>query len=266
MAGLATGPRRFDPRFLLDTNPGRAALGRRRPPLGLLGLGMLAALGAALPAIYLVWVVVGEPAVAWETITDSRTVGLTLRTAGLTAAVTLTAVAIGVPLAWLTTRTDLPARRLWATVTSLPLVIPSYIGAYLIVSAIGPTGLARDVLGIDRLPSIYGFLGAWLALSLFTYPLVLLSVRASTRKYRNVLALAHELRILLNQEGIGILHNGVYQRVREWTDDTLLLQSLGIRENPPYDCTRTRSFPIALPGNEKERNGNGGSAGNASPL
>ncbi len=179
MAGLATGPRRFDPRFLLDTSAGRAVLGRRRPPIGLLGLGLIAALAAALPALYLVWVVVGEPAVAWETISDSRTVGLTLRTIALTATVTLTAIAVGLPLAWLTTRTDLPGRRLWATLTALPLVIPSYIGAYLIISAIGPAGLARDALGVDRLPSIYGFFGAWLTLSMFTYPLVLLSVRAA---------------------------------------------------------------------------------------
>ncbi len=42
------------------------------------------------------------------------------------------------PLAWLTARTDLPGRRMWTVVTALPLVIPSYIGAYLLVSALGP--------------------------------------------------------------------------------------------------------------------------------
>ena len=39
-------------------------------------------------------------------------------------------------------RTDLPGRRAWAVLTALPLVIPSYIGAYLFVSALGPQGLA----------------------------------------------------------------------------------------------------------------------------
>lgn len=153
--------------------------GARRPPLGLLLLGLLAGAAASLPAVYLVIVIAGDPQAAWDSIDNSRTVELALRTIGLTAAVSATAVAVGVPLAWLVTRTDLPARRLWATVTALPLVIPSYIGAYLLVSALGPAGLARDVLGVDRLPSIYGFFGAWLALSLFTYPLVLLSVRAA---------------------------------------------------------------------------------------
>lgn len=161
---------------------GTTVLGRRRPPLGLLIAGALIALAAAIPAIYLVVVVAGETSTAIRTIADSRTVGLIIRTAGLVAAVTATAVAIGVPLAWLTTRTDLPAPRLWATLTALPLVIPSYIGAYLIVSALGPSGVAADLLGVERVPSIYGFPGAWLVLSLFTYPLVLLSVRAALQR------------------------------------------------------------------------------------
>lgn len=179
MAGAVTGLRRLGARATLDGRAGAALLGRRRPPLLLLVLGLVAGLAAALPAIYLLVVLAGETSVAVETISDSRTVGLALRTVGLTAAVTATAVAVGVPLAWLTARTDLPGRRLWATLTTLPLVIPSYIGAYLLVSLLGPTGLAADALGIDRLPQIYGFFGAWLSLSLFTYPLVLLTVRAA---------------------------------------------------------------------------------------
>lgn len=153
--------------------------GERRPPLPLLLTGLVAGAAASLPAIYLVIVVAGDPEAAWDAVASSRTVATVLRTAGLTAAVAVTAVAVGVPLAWLVTRTDLPGRRAWATLTALPLVIPSYIGAYLLVSVLGPAGLARDLLGVDRLPAIYGFFGAWLALSLFTYPLVLLSVRAA---------------------------------------------------------------------------------------
>jgi iron(III) transport system permease protein len=179
MTGLATGLRARGERAPRRSAAGRALLGPRRPPLGLLTLGIGAGLAAALPAIYLVVLLAGSLETARETIFDSRTVGLTLRTAGLTAAVAATAVVVGVPLAWLTARTDLPARRLWATLTALPLVIPSYIGAYALISALGPTGLAADALGVGRLPSIYGFVGAWLALSLFTYPLVLLSVRAA---------------------------------------------------------------------------------------
>jgi len=140
------------------------------------------ALAAALPVLYLAAAIGDDARAAAEQVWSSRTFGLLARSTGLAVAVTATAVALAVPLAWLTTRTDLPGRRVWATLTTLPLVIPSYIGAYLFVSAVGPRGMLADVLGplgIERLPSLYGFPGAWLVLSLFTYPLVLLSVRAA---------------------------------------------------------------------------------------
>ena len=95
---------------------------------------------------------------------------------------TAASIAIALPIAWLTVRTDLPGRRAWATLCALPLVIPTYVGAYLFVSALGPNGLLQDALGVDRLPSIYGFFGAWLVLTLFTYPLVLLPVRATMKR------------------------------------------------------------------------------------
>ena len=107
---------------------------------------------------------------------------LLLRSVGLAAAVTATAIAVAVPLAWLTVRTDLPGRRTWAVLCALPLVIPSYIGAYLMVSALGPSGLLQDALGVERLPSIYGFTGAWIVLSAFTFPYVLLPVQAMLRR------------------------------------------------------------------------------------
>ena len=44
-----------------------------------------------------------------------------------------------------------------------------------------PRGMVAEVLGIDRLPDITGFLGAWLALTVFTYPYVHLLVASSLR-------------------------------------------------------------------------------------
>jgi len=120
----------------------------------------------------------------WNTVADARTVGLLVRTSLLALAVTASAVVIAVPLAWLTTRTDLPGRRAWTVLTALPLVIPSYIGGYVFVAALGPRGIVQgwlEPLGVQRLPSIYGFGGAWLVLTLFTYPYVLLIVRAAIR-------------------------------------------------------------------------------------
>lgn len=144
---------------------------------------MAIGLAVALPVAYLAVVVGGALGEALETIWRERTLTLVLRSAGLAAAVTVASLALALPLSWLTARTDLPGRRAWTVLTVLPLVVPSYIGAYLFVSALGPRGLVQGLLegplGIERLPPIYGFPGALLTLTLFTYPLALLTVRAA---------------------------------------------------------------------------------------
>lgn len=55
-----------------------------------------------------------------------------------------------------------------------------------------------------------------------------LLVHISTRQTVKVIRLAHNLRAAFKQTGIGISHNGIYQRVREWADDGLILQSFGL--------------------------------------
>jgi len=176
-SGAGVGGARPDRRVSLPS-----LLGRRRPPLPLLTLGVLVGLAVLLPAAYLVIVFAGDFQHALDTALDSRTLAVLARTLGLAAAVTATSIAIALPVGWLTVRTDLPARRLWATLCTLPLVIPTYVGAYLFVSALGPSGILADALGVESLPSIYGFWGAWLVLTLFTYPLVLLPVRSTLRR------------------------------------------------------------------------------------
>ncbi|MFL5873770.1 MAG: ABC transporter permease [Solirubrobacterales bacterium] len=157
-------------------------LGARPAPVWLLGAGAIVGLAAVLPAAYLAVVVFGDFSAALETAFSSRTLLILLRTAELTTAVVLASIAIALPIGWLTVRTDLPGRRLWAVLCTLPLVIPSYVGAYLLVAALGPNGMVQEALGVDRLPSIYGFTGAWLVLTLFTYPLVLIPLRAALRR------------------------------------------------------------------------------------
>ena len=87
---------------------------------------------------------------------------------------------------WLTTRTDIPGRRWLQVLGPLPLVIPSYVGAYLLAGALGPRGLLQGWLeglfGVQRLPDIYGFPGAFLALTLLSYPYVLLPVQAALNR------------------------------------------------------------------------------------
>lgn len=155
-----------------------------QPPFFLLMAATLIAATALLPVGYLIIRAAGVGSKVWTILLQPRTLEVFAGSAGLALAVTGAAVVIGVLLAWLTVRTDLPGRKFWAVVTVLPLVWPSYVGAFTLVAALGPKGMIQGWLepwGIERLPSIYGFPGALLALTLFTYPYVLLSVRAALR-------------------------------------------------------------------------------------
>jgi len=99
----------------------------------------------------------------------------------LAVAVTVSTAAIGTALAFLTIRTDVPGRRLWRVLCPLPLVIPSYVGASALLAALAPGGLAASALeglGARALPDPSGFFGAYLVLTLLSYPYVYLPVAA----------------------------------------------------------------------------------------
>lgn len=137
------------------------------------------------PLAYLVWRTLSAGGGVADLVFRARTLQLLIGTAGLALVVTAAATALSVPLAWLTVRTDLPYRRVWAVLTILPLVIPTYVGGFTLVAALGPRGMLQQLLaaplGVERLPEIYGFTGAALALTLFAYPYTLLGLRASMR-------------------------------------------------------------------------------------
>jgi iron(III) transport system permease protein len=145
---------------------------------------LLTSLLVLVPILYLVMRASQGGERFWDYLLRERTVNIAWNTIRLAAGVSIAALAISLPLAWLTTRTDLPFRRLWDTLAALPLVIASYIGAVAVIGFLSPRGLLQrwlEPLGIDRLPSIYGYFGAWATLTLFTYPYLYLSVRAGLR-------------------------------------------------------------------------------------
>jgi iron(III) transport system permease protein len=113
---------------------------------------------------------------------DPDTVRIAVNSMVLVAAVTGGSLLVGVPLAILTVQTDLPFRRFWTVVAALPLVIPSYIGAFAFVSAFGPRGVLQDVLaplGVEQIPALFGLPGTAVVLTLFTYPYVYITTRAA---------------------------------------------------------------------------------------
>lgn len=137
-----------------------------------------------LPLIYLATRALSATDASWAMLTRPKTLTVLGNSLLLSGTVALAAMVIAVPLAWLTTRTNLPGSAVWRTLLAMPLVIPSYVGALVIVATLGPKGLVQSLLapiGIERLPSIYGLFGSWLTLTLFTFPYVFLPVAASLR-------------------------------------------------------------------------------------
>lgn len=155
--------------------------GRPVPLLSLTVLAGLAAAAAGLPVVYLaVRAFSGGLEGALELLRP-RVLEIWLKSVVLGLLVASFSTLLGLPLAWLTSRSDLPGRRLWAVLAALPLVIPSYVAAFALVAALGPSGLLRrplQVWGWDFLPEIYGLFGAVVALTLLCFPYVFLTTRA----------------------------------------------------------------------------------------
>ncbi|MBI3709639.1 MAG: iron ABC transporter permease [Proteobacteria bacterium] len=105
-------------------------------------------------------------------LTNSLTIGL---------GATLATTAIGVPLAFCLARLPVPGKPVLLALAALPLVLPSFVGAYAWVLLLGRSGIVSQALraiGIDGV-SIYGKHGLILVYTLQTFPYVLLPTLAA---------------------------------------------------------------------------------------
>ncbi len=131
------------------------------------------------PMFWLLWrAITVEPSRAIDLIFSSRTAQTTLNSLALMGLVTVFSIGLGVPLAILTTRTDLPYPRFWTVVAALPLVIPSYIGAIAFTGMFGSGGQIDSLFG-TTIPNLDGLPGAIFIITLYTYPYVFLTTRAA---------------------------------------------------------------------------------------
>ncbi|CAN5751800.1 iron ABC transporter permease [soil metagenome] len=143
---------------------------------------LLISLTVTLPIFYLFIRSYQGGADLWPLIWRARTFDLLRNTVVLTVIVTTGSIAVSLPYAWLVRRTDLPLRRFWAVAGMLPLAIPSYVGGYTIIAALGPRGMVQGWLepfGVERLPEIYGLTGASITLTALIFPYVLITVSAA---------------------------------------------------------------------------------------
>jgi iron(III) transport system permease protein len=143
--------------------------------------GWLVAACAALPLVYVLVRAAGAGSRVWSDLLDGRLPTLLANTLGLAAVAVAGTLVLGTTLAYLVVRTDLPGRRGLAVLCALPLAIPPYVGSVTYGDVLGPRGGLRDLLGVEEIPSIFGFPGAALVLILFTYPYVFLLAAAALR-------------------------------------------------------------------------------------
>lgn len=149
------------------------------------GLHILAGLVVALALLPMAYLVIRGAGAGWDGLSyifSERTVNIALNSLWLALGVAAASILIGVPFAFLTTRTDLPARRVWLVAGLLGMVIPSYLGCIAFIEAFGPVGAVQKLLaplGVNRLPPVYGYFGAWAVITLYTFPYIVLPVRAA---------------------------------------------------------------------------------------
>ena len=117
-----------------------------------------------------------DPQTLWDLVVRWRNLRLLGNTVGLTAGVLVLTTLIAFPLAWLTTRTDLRGRGILTLLGVLPLAVPGYVMAYVLLATSGVYGTLSQTLGLV-LPRPSGFTGALLALTLVTYPYLFLNLR-----------------------------------------------------------------------------------------
>jgi len=138
-----------------------------RAPVAIAAPAMLAAVVAIVPLVYLFDASLSRGVEnAIREIFLARTATLVLRTLLLTFIVTVACAVVGTINAWLVVRSSLPLRPMWLMLLAMPLAIPTYLSAFAWVSWI---------------PTVSGFLGASIVLTLASYPYVMLPVAAMLR-------------------------------------------------------------------------------------
>ncbi|HEU0257622.1 MAG TPA: iron ABC transporter permease [Microbacteriaceae bacterium] len=95
------------------------------------------------------------------------------RTVGLTAAISVCTVLLGVGAALLVVRSDLPFRRVLTVLFALPLAVPGFVSAYAVYSA--------GLLVAPRSDLLTSFGGATIVISLTLYPYVFLACVVGAR-------------------------------------------------------------------------------------
>ena len=138
-----------------------------RAPLALAAPAMVAVVVSLVPLVYLINTSLQRGVQQLiDEIFVSRTATLVMRSLALTVVVTGACAVLGTINAWFVVRSSAPLRPLWLMLLAMPLAIPSYLSAF---------------AWITWIPSLNGYFGAAIVLTLASYPYVMLPVAAMLR-------------------------------------------------------------------------------------
>lgn len=142
-------------------------------PVGVILVGVL------VPFLYLlVRATQAEAVTLFELVFNRRNLILLIKTIGLMGGVLVVTSLFALPMAWLTTRTTMRGRWILTVLGVLPLAVPGYVMAYVLLASTGEYGTLARTFGLF-VPRLDGYDGALLALSLTTYPYLFLNLRTS---------------------------------------------------------------------------------------
>lgn len=150
-----------------------------------------------IPLGYVVW---GTVSVGWtrayELVVRPRVGELLVNTVALVFITVPLCVLIGVGLAWLTERTDLPGRGFWRPLFVAPLAVPAFVNSYAWVGVI---------------PSIHGLFAGVLITTLSYFPFMYLPVAATLRRLDPAV---EESARTLGSDSTGVFFRVVFPQLR----------------------------------------------------
>lgn len=153
---------------------------RRRPPVVMVLLALIAVILVALPLAGLLW------RTPWPDLGELLTSDIVIDALRLSLITSLAATGLslifGVPLAWLLARVDFPGRSIVRGLVLLPLVLPPVVGGAALLFALGRRGLLGEPLyEASGLVLPFSTGGAVLAAAFVSMPFLVITVEGALR-------------------------------------------------------------------------------------
>lgn len=147
-------------------------------------LTLLIAGSVTVPVAVVGWAILSPSWAVWEHLWQTRFIPMLLNTLKLMAGVGIGSLVLGTGLAWLVTLYRFPGRRALEWMLILPLAMPGYVLAFVVLSILNYTGpiqtALRSLFGADVwFPDVRSAAGVIAVLTLSFYPYVYLLARAA---------------------------------------------------------------------------------------